>query len=507
MSATPPTTPDSPEIATAPGEATAAPTESGDAPLAPVEPSPTEAGGAPLAPVEPTPTDVESATIEPTPTDVESATIEPTAPMDVGAPTRVDGEPAPVAKKPESRALRRLLYVLVPLLALGVGAALGFDPLLRWLVAREARRFGITLDYQRISLRRNRVDLGGARVRLDGVRGMRTEIEVVSAQIEGLTVKAVEASGVTISLEGSAADRLLELGDWSTDNARFFQIPGSSANVRITWSAAPGEAPWLDLTKGSLSATVNGATFHSPSASLLGVPVGAIGAVWASDTNELSIGLGKETLAEAPIRLDLHPAAKPPTGDVTLKPIKLADLGAPLGLSLPAPGATIEGTATLTMGGGRKGAEVIDGTVSMLLSGWVPPHPRELDAIVYGNRTTFSTTVQVTGDRKKLTLSDTTVTAGSFKLKGGGTVDRRDDHAVAVMDLKGNLACSDVVRSAALSNLGSFLGKMLGDVARPVVSGTVGVSVHLEADTRDLRGAKIKQDVGVGCGLKLPTLF
>ncbi|MEO7328930.1 MAG: hypothetical protein ABI193_10150 [Minicystis sp.] len=496
MSDEPATPPEEPAIEPAPEEPAIEPAPEEPAQGEAAAPLHTEVGDAPI----------EIAGEAPSPTALETASIEPTLPMETGTP-RVEVEALRVEKKPQSRARRRLLYVLVPLLALGIGAALGFDPLLRWLVDREARRFGITLEYQRISLRRSRVDLGGVRVQLAGVSGMRTEITTVSAQIEGLRLKAVEAEGVMIALEGSAADRLLELGSWSSDSAAFFQIPGSSTNVRITWIASPGEAAWLDLTRGSLSASVNGAVFHSPSAALLGVPVGAIGAAWAADGSTLSIGLGKETLAEAPIRVDLHPAAKPPTGDVTLKSIKLQDLGAPLGLSLPAPGAAIEGTATLTMGGGKKGSEVIDGTLSMLLSGWVPPHPRELDAIVYGNRTTFSTAIHINEDRSKLTLSETTVTAGSFKLKGGGTVDRREDHAVAVLDLKGSLACADVVRSAALSNLGSFLGKMLGDVARPVVRGTVGVSVHLEADTRDLKGAKIKQDVGVGCGLRLPTLF
>jgi hypothetical protein len=439
---------------------------------------------------------------------VGAAPVEQTVPMAVGAPRPVEVEPLPVAKKPPGRALRRLLFVLVPLLLLlGGGLAFGLDPLLRWLVQREASRFGITLEYARISLKRNRVDLGGARLRLAGVSGMRVEIATVSAQIEGLTVKAVEAADATISLEGSVADRLLELGAWSSDHAAFFQMPGSSSGVRITWIAAPGEAPWLDLTRGTLAASGTGATFHSPSASLLGVPVGALGAVWAADGTTLSIGLGKETLAEAPIRLDLHPAAKPPTGELTLKPLKLEDLGAPLGLSLPAPGAVVEGSATLTMGGGRVGSEVVDGSLSMTLTGWVPPHPRELDGIVYGNRTTLSTTLHFSEDRKKLTLTDTVVAAGAFKLKGGGGVDRSSDHALAVLDLKGSLACSEVARSAALGNFGSFLGKILGDVARTTVSGTVGVSVHLEADSRDLKGAKIKQEVGVGCGLRLPTLF
>ncbi len=44
------------------------------------------------------------------------------------------------------------------------------------------------------------------------------------------------------------------------------------------------------------------------------------------------------------------PQEAPATAALTLRPIKLASLGAPLGLALPAPGAVAEGSAALTLG-------------------------------------------------------------------------------------------------------------------------------------------------------------
>jgi hypothetical protein len=441
-------------------------------------------------------------------TEIGGGAIEITAPMAVGEGAGLVDTKIPLIEAPKrswGKVVRRGLLALLVLLGIGVAAAK--DPVLRWLVAREASRFGVELRYERVSLGFHRVDLHGVDLSLLGVRGMRVSIATVSAQVEGLAVAAVEAAGMTIALEGSAADRLLELGAWSNDHARLFELPGASSEVRITWVSAPGEAAWMDLRNGTLSSSGKGAVFRSPSASLLGVPVGALGATWTADGGTLAIGLGGETLEASPIRLDLHPTSSPPTGDLRVGPIKLEALGAPLGLSLPAPGAVLEGKASLTMGGARAGSEEIEGSLSMTLDGWVPPHPRELDGIVYGKRTSFETKLRVSADRRKVTLGDTRVAAGSFKLKGGGSLDRQGDHAKALLDLKGQLACSEVARSAAIGNLGSFLGKIVGDVAQTTVGGSVAISVRLEADTRNLAGATIKQEVGVGCGLRLPKLF
>ena len=50
------------------------------------------------------------------------------------------------------------------------------------------------------------------------------------------------------------------------------------------------------------------------------------------------------------------------------------------------------------------------------------------------------------------------------------------------------------------------LGDLFGDVAGSAVKGSVQVNVSVDADSRDLRAAKITPKVGVGCGLKFPGL-
>ncbi len=150
---------------------------------------------------------------------------------------------------------------------------------------------------------------------------------------------------------------------------------------------------------------------------------------------------------------------------------------------------------------------MIEGTASFTLTGWVPPHPRELGGIVFGDRTSFATKLSVSEDHRKVTLSETALSAGALKLKGGGTVERRDTYALSALDLKGSLACADVARSAVASSWGDLAGQLAGGVARLAVDGSVGIKVHVEADTRDLKAAKLTHEVGVGCGLRIPKLF
>ena len=99
------------------------------------------------------------------------------------------------------------------------------------------------------------------------------------------------------------------------------------------------------------------------------------------------------------------------------------------------------------------------------------------------------------------------MTAGALKLKGGGTIERRDAYAVSALDLKGSIACSDVARSAVASSWGDLAGQLAFGVARIAMDGSVGIKVHVEADTRDLKAAKLTHEVGIGCGLRVPKLF
>ena len=426
--------------------------------------------------------------------------------MDPSAPPP---EPTRPVAKPKTSRFRVVLGVFAGLVvAFAVTAVVGYLPLVRYLVKRETQRLGFLVAYDAIEVHGFFLGavLHGAHVDLDGVRGLHADVDQVVVDLDGARAQRIVTSGVRVAVEGSAADLLLDLGAWINGHPDLYRVPGEGTDVALTWTDTHGSPPWLSLENSSLTTNGTDAAFHTKTASVSGVPVGAAGAAWASAASTITIGLGNEMIGDAPIRVELHPNDQPATALLTLRPTRLESLGAPLGLALPAPGAVAEGNVALTLGTSA-GQGVIDGTATFTLTGWVPPHPRELGGIVFGDHTTFATKLSIAEDHRKITLSEAALTAGSLRLKGGGAIERHDTYGVSTLDLKGSIACADVARSAVASSWGDLAGQLAFGVAKIAVDGSVGIKVHVEADTRDLRAAKLTHEVGVGCGLRIPKLF
>lgn len=391
------------------------------------------------------------------------------------------------------------------------------DPWLRYLVRREALAKGIELDFDSMEMGQGWIRLRGARIRLEGVRGLTATVQKARLSLDGgfpPDVTQVEAQAVVVQAQGSAADLALELAAWAQEHPDAFRLPLTATEVVTEWREQPSSTPWLQLSGGSMTPGPAGAStgapsgatrtiiFHANGAVVSGVSVGPVGAVWAADATTISLGFGKETLAAAPIRIDIRSVPSPATVDIRVMPVTMADLGSPMGLALPTEKATIEGTVKLQLGK-RPDKDAITGAVAMTLKGWIPPHPKELGGIVFGTTTAFASAFRIAENRSTVTLSDASVAAGAFKLKGGGLIERRGEYAVVTMDMKGAIPCADVARSAVASNFGSAAGVMAGQMARGALEGSVNVAVHIQADTRNLQGASVRNEVGVGCGLKL----
>jgi hypothetical protein len=400
------------------------------------------------------------------------------------------------------------------LAALGVvvlAAAIFHEPVLRYLIKREALARGVDLEFETMTIGRGWLRLRKASIALQGMSGFRAEIGRSRILWEGWIpndITKIEAQAVDARAQGSAADLALEFGEWAKDHPDAFRIPVVAVEVSGAWRESAAAPPWLILSGGSLSPGVaqNSVTFHAAGASVEGISMGPIGGVWASDGGVVSLGFGKPSLADAPVRIDIRSNAEPPTADIVLRPVTMMDLGSPMGMKLPTEKARLEGTAKISLLE-RDGKDVVQGTVVMTLHGWIPPHPKELGGLVFGDRTVFGSAFKVSEDRKTVTLTDSHVTAGAFKLKGSGVIERRGDYGVARMDMAGSIPCSDVARSATAAHFGSAAGAFAGDVARGIMAGSIAVSVKIEADTRDLAHPKINQGVGIGCGIKgLPQI-
>lgn len=423
----------------------------------------------------------------------------PVAPVAPAAPAATRGDRLLAA----ARQHRRLLIAIgAPVLAL-LALVIAFGPITGCVVRQRAARLGVELDFDRVELGWGTLRVERARAGLEGVRGVSVRADVVRVERDGFDISSITGEGITVLAEGSAAERALELGAWSSDHRETFRLRGTLKDVRISFRARPAAQPWLSVTGGGLDSDGKGARFRASAASIAGTALGPVGASWAITQAGMTLAIGKELPAEAPILIELRTAAKAPSMDLSLRPVRLPLLASSLGVAGVPPGGTVLGTANLTFAR-EGGGHVIDGNGSFQIDGWVPPHPKELNGIVSGKRTTMATKLHVPADRSRVELSALTVAAGSLKLAGSGTIVPEGDHAIAKLTLAGSIACAALARSVASDGLGSLLGGLAGDVAQRSIEGNANVTVAIEADSRDLRAVKMSPTLGVGCSMRFP---
>jgi len=424
-------------------------------------------------------------------------------------------EPRPAAAtlpmSPPPPRTRRGWIVAVGLPAFLVGVAIAaHGPLLGALVRHRAASLGVELAFDRLELGAAGVRLLGVRASLPGVHGVRVAASTLHLETSWLSLASVEGQGVAVTIEGPANDRVLELASWSSDHPGTLQLHGSATDVRVEWRARPDIPAWLTMAGGTVTADGKSARLVAATSSAFGVPTGALSASVVVDAAGVTLEAGKKPGGEAPVIATLRTSAHPPELSVTLRPVEVAGLGTALGISLPAHAGVASGHVELTLG--RAPA----GTASLDLDGYVPAHPRALDGILFGKKTTVRSRLHVAEDRASVRLDDLEVRAGKLALKGSGTITEEgnrpgehprassDDHAVIRLEIKGPIPCADLARGAASEELGGALGALAGELAGHAVSGSATVTVAIEADSRDLGAAKVKPKVGLGCEVKLP---
>ncbi|MFC1642276.1 hypothetical protein ACFL5O_06260, partial [Myxococcota bacterium] len=293
----------------------------------------------------------------------------------------------------------------------------------------------------------------------------------------------------------------LEVGQWLQHHALSLRFRLAARNLGLVWREKAGSPPWLLAERGDLQPTGTGVVFSAPRATVAGIALGELNAGWNVNESQLDLSLGARESSRAPLQVVVRHAAPRPTVSMTVHPLPLKRLAQPLGVELPVQGVHVSGTANLTYPS-RGQIGQITGNVDIKLTGWVPPHPPELDAFVFGGETTFDTEVGITPDYRSVTLRNSRLKAGAFALAGGGSIARHPDHARLLLDLGGNLPCGALAEAVAQSHLGRAIGGVLGTGARMALKGSVSVQVKIDADTRTLAKAKIVPIVGMGCGLR-----
>jgi ADP-dependent NAD(P)H-hydrate dehydratase / NAD(P)H-hydrate epimerase len=164
-------------------------------------------------------------------------------------------------------------------------------------------------------------------------------------------------------------------------------------------------------------------------------------------------------------------------------------------------GASVEGTVDVSIGG-PESKGMYAGKASFEVKGWTPPHPKELDGIVFGSKTKLGAAFEITPNLAEMRISKATMEAGAFRLAGPGTVKREGMAAKIKLTLDGAVPCSELGASAVGAHVDGLLGDILKGVARVGLGGEVKVRVTVDADTRAIDRAKVDQATTMGCGLR-----
>lgn len=375
-----------------------------------------------------------------------------------------------------------------------VAFAFGFEPLVKRIMVSKALERGIVLEPGKLGVGVGWVELVDSRFSLLGVRGASGTIKRFQVDLSGLTPEKITVEGLDAEAVGDPQALAGDMTKWADAYRKKFVTPLSASGVVARWRPAGGAPPVVELSDVAVTPGVKGATVDASVATVSGVAVGPLHAELVGNAATVSLGLGSKPPAKPPISATLD-ATK---ADVTLAPIDVSGLTTLLGVKLPLPGVKVGATLHVE----RPPGGLVTGKLSADLQGFVPPHPRELDGIVFGTATHVETAFVVAKDDASVALDHAAVKAGAFKLTGKGLVTREGDHARIQLDLAGNIACTTLATSAAESRLGHVVGAWVASAAHKALQGSVGVVVKIDASTTDLEGAKVQKTIGIGCGLK-----
>ena len=442
-------------------------------PARPADTIPDEPAGGPAKPAE---------TIPDKPTD------EPTAP-----PKNAPDEP-----KRDKPWLRITIAVLVIVVIAGVGAALGYQPFVNWYIRREALARGFELDFTEFSIIPDRVTLQRASIHLVGISNVDVRCDELVVDLQDTEPQRVQCKGGSVDVTGASEELQPRLLSFAKAHEKSVRLPilfsgeiryGDRDNPVVALSGdvkSPGDGDFAFEGTVRLGQTKFGAlSFHRTK----------------DDKVDMGFGL---TLSDKPvIHLTFDAAAVPFKGTVSFEAQKIDDVCRAFSLPIPKglSGSTVEGSVTFTLDG-QLPSTPHHGTGAFVLNGWVPPHPRELDGIVFGKTTKLGTTFEVLPDLSEVRFPKATVDAGALHLEGKGNAVRDGFSAVAKMDLKGAVACSELGASAIGSRISGVVGTILRQVTRMTVGGTVNIRVQVEVDTKTLSEAKVDQAVDIGCRLR-----
>ena len=436
----------------------------------------------------------------------------PSPPGQVAAPPKpsVRGRQAPspapdrIAGRPRKR---RWPYVLGFFLSLVVAAALAVVLLgpgyVRGRILEEAQARGVILAFGDMDLSLSLIRLHDARIGLSGVRDFEAAAGWIEVEIADDAPRSIVAGKLAISMTGT--DVLGALGTWKNEHADALSAPLSAEDAHLEWHPSAGTAPALALDGAKVAVDAQKGSIEASSARLAGRDAGALSLTWTSPPEGFVVEIRPLAPPLSAVHVDVRSTKEGARLKVTLERTPLGPLQAALGIPKGSEGIQVDGEVESPVPSLARPAP-IDGTLRLSVKGYTPPHPRELDGILFGDTTTVRSKFQLAADLGSAKLTGLTAEAGALSLTGSGDVTREGLDARVTLKLKGSIPCTSLATSAAVARLGSGLGRIAGGLAAGALQGSVAVSLSVDAKASDVKGAKITQSARIGCKVSVPGL-
>ncbi|HYO94611.1 MAG TPA: hypothetical protein VER33_08855 [Polyangiaceae bacterium] len=401
---------------------------------------------------------------------------------------------------------KKILLVLTGLflsvlLMLGVVLALLVPRWIKDEVVRAALARGIELSPGEIRYGWGWAQVSSSRVTLLGVRGLKADVGIVDVELAGFEPQRFTVNRVQVEAVGEPSELARQLQVWLDRHRAKLREPLFIKPLGLTLRPSAQAAPVLLVEGAGLQLTPERSTLEAGRVALYGKELGALRLGQEKNLTRLNLTLGISSLDNALVAAELADGSTR-TLHVALSPVALGPLGKALGLQLPLPEVRLSGSFDASVPNNLAVGGRVSGRTDLELFGYIPPHPVELNGFVFGDTTTLQATWTLEPERLRVVIGEARVKAGTFELKGPGELRVEGDHARLTLALRGALPCTELAAARAESRLGRALGKVTGKAARQVLSGSVGIRVSVDADSRAPDQARVLRTIAPGCGLR-----
>ncbi len=394
------------------------------------------------------------------------------------------------------------VFLVLALFAGGVAVLLFVfaQPIAKYVVSNRARAQGLEVETDYVVVDLSGLTLERFRARPVGISGVSVAASKVKVALGWLSVQRIDVHGAALRVEGPIMQVASETQAWLKARASDAQMVHLH-DLQVDWAGAAKQTPWLVLRGGSAEPIASGTTIYAADLRVQGIALGPVWLTRSSDRASVQMGLGKSQPSAALLRFDIQGTAAPLAATLSLQPVAVSSLQPIVAAAGPMANIVVDGTATFTAAPVPNAGDV-DVRATMNLRGYVPPHPKELDGIIYGTTTSLGLRARVSEGRDEIPIAELSLESGAFKLSGSGTMKREQQRGRIHANLAGQIPCSALARSAATAQLGRTVGGLLGDLAKVAVTGAIAINATVDIDTADLSAMAINPVVGGGCGLK-----